>query len=330
MIDLKEEIRSLLEQIESQYKFDLIFAIQRKGMAHLKMIPSFREIVGHRLFFLEAMQFIEDKDLQDKNILIYDDACQTGAHLNSALTRFENIKCAVKTAALVVNEGSTFTPDFYRFILSGNSFKQLLSLSVDEYLGKHIYDDHLVLRITTKGGDYAKLLSSIRRLGQLTHVTRFFVDDIKAVSLEKFTFFDVVHEFEGLVERDGVEKIRLFFQKDGAINIVPRIYPAILLDKIRPQCQDFKIRRICRSLPSPAHQLENDQHPYIYSKCVIWAINASGVRAFREPFLDFLSRCEYKVVHEGINESDIRAALYYGDDAIKAIKELIGLEGSYE
>ena len=325
MIDLKEEIGSLLEQIESQYKFDLIFAIQRKGMAHLKMIPSFREIVGHRLFFLEAMQFIEDKDLEDRNILIYDDACQTGFHLNSALSKFENIKCTVKTAGLAINQEAKFKPDFYRFILSGNSLKQLLSLNVDEYLGKHIYDDHLVLRIASKGGSYAKLLSSIGRLGQLTQVKRFFVDDIKAVSLENFTFFDVVREFKGLVEREGVEKIRLFFQKDGAINIVPRIYPAILLDKIQPKYQNLKTSHICRSLPSLIRH-----YPYICSSCMIWAINASALRAFREPFLDFLSRCGYKVVHEGINESDIRAALYHGDEAIKAIKELIGLEESYE
>lgn len=327
MIDIKEEVASFLRAIEAEYKFDLLFAIQRKGMAHLKMIPVFREQVGRRLFFLDAIRFIQDRDLEHKKVLVYDDACQTGSHLSMARDIFNGTNCSVKTAVLAAHRQCTIEPNFRRFSLPHYTIKQLLSVTVDEQIGQHIYDDHLVLTISTNGGDYHRLLSSLESLGRLTQIFRFFVDDIKAVSLENFSFLDIVQEFKGLIEREGVEKIRLFFQNNGDVNIVPRLYPAILLDRTELDYLGRKTSHICKSFPPLIRQVENERYPYVYCKCMIWTINAVALSAFRKLFLEHLKDCGYKIVGERINEPDIKAAVYHGDDVVSAIKRAIGLEG---
>jgi len=333
MINLNKEIDSFFCEIGKLYDFDIVFAVQRKGMASLKMHMRFRELIGKKVFFMGAINFIGPNDLKDKKVLIYDDACSTGNKLNEAYNKLKSMNVVIKTAALVANKSAEYKPDYYRFCLPTDDFKALVSSTSDEHFGDEIYDDHVVYKLKVKLNNVEEFLSSLSKYGILKELQippQYKTNKLRIFSIENLSFLNIFKLFGESIKKEGVEKFRIFIHENGRMNIVPRFYPAIRIDKIDKHCCKEGTLKLCLLLKHIPTNVSSEIRIYRCAKCMILTINVIALSTFIPIIKELLLCTNNKILSNSINETDLCAALFKGSEVIMEIKKILKLEEEYE
>ncbi len=316
MVNISREITYFILDIMKNYPFDLMFAVQRKGMANIKSSEELHKYVGSKIFFLDATELARKEDIVGKKLLVYDDACMTGQNLMESVAKLKRKSAAIiKTAALTVCKDSDYKPDFFRFSLSGYDFNRFHSMIYDIHFGDELYDDHIFLKFRTKPGDLEKLLSYLHRMGPIIKTSEY--RDVIAYSLLDIRSLCPDLGFQKVIEEEGVEKVRFFFHTDGKISIVPRIYPAIHARLIQKKdCKNFL--RLCSYI--------GERSEIVCVKCMIFAINISVLSSLRPHLITAFKESGYSILSEEINDADLNASFFFGKDSIIKIKNELGME----
>lgn len=323
MLNIKNETGAFIRDVMIDHSPEYIFAIQRKGIASLKLVESLEKDIGIRIYYLNNFVFLNTEKIKNKRIIIYDDACFTGKGLFNMANKFQGNECSIKTASLVINKYAKHIPDYYRFILAPNEFRRLLTLSFDESFGDELYDDHIKYKIYSRKGNEYDFVKKLKEYGAVYELNHCKERKVRIVVLNNWDYYKVYEEYNWLLKDEGVRKIRLFIHDDGRINIVPRYYPAINKESIIKVCATRKGISLCNLFTGIRCNEKSELSISCCAKLINLEVNCRILGHFMIILRRILKECGYSILDEELNESDLKAVFFIDDNIVNTIKKIL-------
>ena len=235
---LANEIAYFVRQLGTVANYDVVVAIERKGLALLRMLGEDYSGQGlvppsPKLMSYDALEYLDTAYFQDKAVLIFDDSVFSGATLSEATDRIRESDAAkVDTASLFVARNCRCEPTFalYRDLSLpdyGRMRDELIRYisSSDTLL---LDTEHTPVRVSTNVTQ-SEFLRRLTHVDDVLHIPQLSRVNGQCVSIHHPQFFDAKALCSALQPHSSVDgvvvKLRAIVY-DNTVWLIPMVFPS--------------------------------------------------------------------------------------------------------
>lgn len=255
----KSEIRSFIDSLDLQNRFECIVAVERKGLALLRTldIGSDQVLDLKKLCVLSdhAMTHLPPRYFNGKSILALDDSVFTGRKLRHISERLRQMGAAnVDSASIISFTGAETVPTFCLHEgLPYWDYKEHRQALIDYLCESNLLvldSEHLSIKIKTDMSieEFCSLLTRLDRAIQIP-AARQYSDRRVYITLDRPRYFQLTEDMlQPGSKTDGmVFKLRAIVC-EGSAWLIPMVYPAIPIYASKdtcPLCYESSTAGIC-------------------------------------------------------------------------------------